>query len=193
MRDQREVLPMSVEETDSILKAAEVGIAGYLQATLASGSIDRQLYNEALKYTFPNLQDWLTDPHVDRISSLAKQGIRNAIQGKQWGNIVNAYRQSMSFGTGGIRGMMAFDKPSISKLKEHGVDTDILKGPNMINDLVILMTSAGVAKYGKDQKPKRLEKVVIGYDSRVRGHDFAALVAQLFLAYDYTVYFFDAP
>ncbi|MCK4719759.1 hypothetical protein KAU08_03825, partial [bacterium] len=54
------------------------------------------------------------------------------------------------------------------------------------------MTSVGVAKFGKDQRPP-FEKVVIGYDSRIRGHDLAALVAQLFLAYDYTVYFFDAP
>jgi phosphomannomutase len=34
---------------------------------------------------------------------------------------------------------------------------------------------------------------VIGYDSRIRGQDLAELVAQLFLGYDYTVYFFDAP
>jgi phosphoglucomutase len=81
---------------------------------------------------------------------------------------------------------------SIVKLKEEGLNTDILKGPNTMNDLVILLTSAGVAKFGRNQ-PQPLEKVVIGYDSRVRGQDFAMLVAQLFLAYDYTVYFFDAP
>ena len=67
-----------------------------------------------------------------------------------------------------------------------------MKGPNTINDIVLLLTSAGVAKYGREQKPP-FDKVVIGYDSRIRGYDFAAIVAQLFLAYGYTVYFFDEP
>jgi phosphoglucomutase len=88
--------------------------------------------------------------------------------------------------------MMAFDKESIIRLKDEGLNAPILKGPNTINDLVFLLTSAGVARFGKDQRPP-FKKVVIGYDSRIRGHDLAALVAQLFLAYDYTVYFFDAP
>jgi len=32
---------------------------------------------------------------------------------------------------------------------------------------------------------------VVGFDSRIRGGDFARLIASLFLAYDYTVYLFD--
>jgi len=87
---------------------------------------------------------------------------------------------------------MAFDKDSIVRLNSEGIGAPILKGPNTINDLVFSLTSVGVARFGKDQRPA-YEKVVIGYDSRIRGHDLAALVAQLFLAYDYTVYFFDAP
>ena len=77
-------------------------------------------------------------------------------------------------------------------MKNEGLNAPILKGPNTINDLGFLLTSVGVAKFGKDQNPP-FTKVVVGYDSRIRGHDLAALVAQLFLAYDYTVYFFDAP
>ncbi|MCH9032753.1 MAG: hypothetical protein IIB00_10930, partial [candidate division Zixibacteria bacterium] len=77
-------------------------------------------------------------------------------------------------------------------IHNEGIGAPVLKGPNTINDLVFLLTSAGVARFGKDQSPP-LNKVVIGYDSRVRGRDLAEIVAQLFLAYDYTVYFFDEP
>jgi len=183
---------VDIENIDSILKAAEQGIKQYLQAAKESGRIDQQLYDDALQNTFSNLKAWLTDPHIETFSTLLKKGVADTISKEKWGNIVNAFRQSVRFGTGGIRGMMAFDKASIIKLKENGVDSDILKGTNTINDLVFLLTSAGVAKYGNAQSPP-LEKVVVGYDSRIRGYEFAALVAQLFLAYGYTVYFFDAP
>lgn len=177
---------------DSTLEFANEGISTYLERTLETDRIDQQLYDEAKKYTFPNLRRWLEDRHIDTISPHLKEGICNAISNKEWENIVNAFRQSVRFGTGGIRGLMAFDKESIIRLKDEGIGAPIPKGPNMINDLVFLLTSVGVARFGKDQQPP-FKKVVIGYDSRIRGYDLAALVAQLFLAYDYTVYFFDAP
>ncbi|MCZ6681745.1 MAG: hypothetical protein O7B26_01100 [Planctomycetota bacterium] len=176
----------------STLRDAEVGINAYLDDALAQGRIDRQLYDEAVRNTLPNLQQWLEDRHIDSISPRLKEGIRQAVEGKRWEDVVNAFRQSVRFGTGGIRGMMAFDRDSIVRLNEQGLDAPILKGPNTINNLVLLKMSAGVARFGRDQDPK-FEKIVIGYDSRVRGRDFAELVARLFLAYGYTVYFFDAP
>ncbi|HIJ70088.1 MAG TPA: hypothetical protein HPP87_01840 [Planctomycetes bacterium] len=184
---------------DSILELAEVKVSEYLEGSLKEGRIDQQLYNEAKKNILPNLARWLKDAHIDKHLPHLKEGICSAInnnrienEDKKWENIVNAFRQSVRFGTGGIRGMMAPDKDSIIRLKSEGIDAPILKGPNTINDLVFLLTSVGVAKFGRDQQPK-FTKVVIGYDSRIRGYDLAALVAQLFLAYDYTVYFFDAP
>ena len=184
---------MDNRDIKTFLKSAEQGITKYLKTAMETGRIDQQSYADATNYTFSNLNKWLTNPHIDSISPQLKKGICDAIDEEKWGDIVNAFRQSVRFGTGGIRGMMAFDKASIMKIKERGIDTDILRGPNTINDLVVLLTSAGVAKFGMDQKPRKFGKVVIGYDSRVRGHDLAALVAQLFLAFDYTVYFFDAP
>jgi phosphoglucomutase len=177
---------------DSILKSAKTGISNYLTKALQDGRIDRQLYDEADKNTFLNLEKWMADKQIEVISPHLKEGLNKAIADAQWENIVNAFRQTVRFGTGGIRGMMAFDKKSIIRLKEDGIDAPILKGPNTINNLVFLLTSAGVAQFGKDQNPP-FNKVVIGYDSRVRGCDLAAIVAQLFLAYGYTVYFFDAP
>ena len=158
----------------------------------SSPHFDRPLYEEALGTTYPNLEKWLNDPIIDQFSTRLKQGLLQAIEKEQWEDIVNAYRQPVRFGTGGIRGMMAFDKASIVLLKEEGIDTAILKGPNTINDLVFLLTSVGVAQYGKAQTSE-FEKIVIGYDSRIRGYDLARLIAELFLAYGYTVYFFDEP
>ena len=179
-------------DASSVLPQAEAGIATYLQRALDSGRIDQQAYDSALQNTSVNLRKWLEDPRIDAISSGLKQGIGQAIAQERWEDLVNAFRQQLRFGTGGIRGMMGFDRASVVKLQEEGVDTDILKGPNTINDLVFLLTSAGVARFGKDQTPP-FEKIVIGYDSRIRGHDLARLVAELFLAYGYTVYFFDEP
>ncbi|UCD29719.1 MAG: hypothetical protein JSV03_04340, partial [Planctomycetota bacterium] len=185
-------MPISNIDIDSVLQTANQGISTYLDAALANDRIDRQLYDDARNNTFYNLERWLKDRDIDSISPCLKDGVYSTIENQQWEDIVNAYRQSVRFGTGGIRGMMAFDRDSIIQLKKEGLNTPILKGPNTINDMVFLLTSVGVARFGKDQKPP-FEKIVIGYDSRIRGYDLAAIVAQLFLAYEYTVYFFDDP
>ncbi|MDD4889153.1 MAG: hypothetical protein PHU85_04430 [Phycisphaerae bacterium] len=183
---------MTALDHAALLEKANRGISAYLDEALAAGRIDKQLHAAAKKNTFPNLQSWVTDPNVDRISPNMKAALTAAAEAGRWEDIVNAYRQKARFGTGGIRGMMAFDKESIVRLKREGLDAPILKGPNTINNLVLLLTSAGVAKFGNHHTP-RFDKVVVGYDSRIRGQDFASIVAQLFLAYGYTVYFFDAP
>ncbi|MCK4626919.1 MAG: hypothetical protein KAV00_16525 [Phycisphaerae bacterium] len=177
---------------NSLLELAHLGILNYLETARSTGRIDQQLCDEAKENTFPNLRKWLTNQDIEVLSPRLKEGLYNVIEREQWEDIVNAFRQSVLFGTGGIRGMMASDRESIVRLKNESIGAPVLKGPNTINDIVLLKTSAGVARFGKDQDPP-FGSVVIGYDSRVRGHDFAALVAQLFLANDYMVYFFDAP
>jgi phosphoglucomutase len=183
---------MTDETYASMLALAEEGVSKYLKQAMEEGRIERQSYEAAVRNTMPNLRAWLTDPDIDRLSRHAKEGICNAIQQGQWEGIVNAFRQTLRFGTGGIRGVMAFDLASIQLMRDQGLDVPVLKGPNTLNDLVLLRTSAGVAKFGR-ARPEPFQSIVIGYDSRVRGHDLAQLVAQLFLANDYTVYFFDAP
>jgi len=183
---------MVTDNAAEMINKAESGIRNYLEEARNAGRIDEQLYRSALTNTAPNLKKWLEDSNIDRISSRLKEGIFHTIEQERWEDLVNAYRQNLRFGTGGIRGMMAFDRASIEKMVEEGINTDILKGPNTINDIVFLVTSVGVAQFGKDQSPP-FEKIVIGYDSRIRGHDLARKIAELFLAYDYTVYFFDEP
>jgi phosphoglucomutase len=175
-----------------MLERAREGVLSYLKEALETGRVDRQSYEVAESQTGPLLEEWLTSPDVDRLSSQTKEGICRAIEAGEWESIVNAFRQTLRFGTGGIRGMMAFDRESIVAMLENGLDVPVLKGPNTLNELVLLRTSAGVARFGRDQAPP-FESIVVGYDSRVRGHDLASLVAQSFLANGYTVYFFDAP
>jgi len=175
-----------------VLRDAETGISAYLATALKEGRIDHLGYELATANVMPALREWLSNPDIARISPQLQSALSDALQSGQWEAVVNAYRQSARFGTGGIRGMMAFDRPSIEKMFQVGVGAPILKGPNTINDIVLLLTSVGVAKFGKDQSPP-FSRVVVGYDSRVRGEDFAHLVARLFLAFGYTVYVFDEP
>ncbi len=183
---------MSPNDYRAILDKARAGIESYLNQAKADGRIDNELYSVAMANTYPAIEKWLGFPPIPGIRDTYKEGIVKHIEAKDWEGLVNAFRQTVRFGTGGIRGMMAFDRDSIVRIKNEGIDAPVLKGPNTINDLVMALTTAGVAKYGIVQKP-RLQKVVIGYDSRIRGFDLARLVAEVFLAYDYTVYFFDAP
>ncbi|MEW6103337.1 MAG: hypothetical protein AB1630_05910 [bacterium] len=177
-------------DVNELISEAEKGIDEYLKKSLENGKIDIGLYNSAKANILPYLTEWLKSKRIDEISPNLKTGIINAIRDKKWEDIVNAFRKKMDFGTGGIRGLMANDKASIVKLKEDGIDAEILKGPNTLNNVVLLITSAGVARFGLK---KGYSKIVIGYDSRIRGWDFAKLIAELFLAYEYTVYLFDSP
>ena len=175
---------------EKYLKRSENGINNYLNTSFENGNIDKQLYDDAKDNTYPNLYKWMIDTNIDVLSPNLKHGVFDAIKNKKWEELVNSFRQYMNFGTGGIRGLMAYNREYIIKLKEEGIDARILKGPNTLNNIVLLLTSAGVAKFGLE---RAFNKIVIGYDSRIRGWDFAKIIAELFLAYDYTVYLFDEP
>ena len=140
-----------IKDTETLIQAAEKGIDAYLENALKNDRIDDQLYKSAKATTFQYLRDWLEDPRIGELSRYFKQGISDAIHKEKWEDLVNAYWKKMDFGTGGIRGLMANDKESIIKLKEEGLDAPIIKGPNTLNDLVLLITSAGVAKFGKER------------------------------------------
>lgn len=173
-----------------LLQQAEVGIRSYLTAQRDQGCIAGNYYDDAVSKTIPNLGKWLLAEELDRISPHLRDGLRDAIGRKQWEALTNAFSRDVSFGTGGIREKMGARREEILRLKEEGVHAGIIKGPNTINDVVLLLTSAGVARFGVRHDPP-LSKIVIGFDSRIRGADFARLIASLFLAYDYTVYLFD--
>ena len=181
---------MNSKNNEKMLENAKIGIEQYLDNAYNTGNIDEQLYTIAKNNTYSNLVRWFCDENINKVSPNFRKGIIEAINDKKWEQIVNAFRQYLSFGTGGIRGMMAYDKASIERIKDEGIDAPIIKGPNTINNILLLLMSTGVAKYGLDQGFK---KIVIGYDSRIKGFEFAKLVAELFLGYGYTVYLFDSP
>ncbi|KAA3619286.1 MAG: hypothetical protein DWQ05_00785 [Calditrichaeota bacterium] len=173
-----------------LMDAAEKGINSYLNEALNSSKITEAQYKDAQKNSIKHLAAWLNDANIDHLSPSLKNGLASAINAGKWEELVNAFRKKMSFGTGGIRGLMADDRESIVRLKEEGLDVPIIKGPNTLNDVVLLVTSAGVAKFGLN---KGFNKIVIGYDSRTRGVDFARRISELFLHFGYTVYLFDEP
>lgn len=182
-------MPVMVD-TESLVQQAEKGIRDYLTRQRDAGLIAGSYYEDAVARTVPNLRKWLGAEELDRISPGLRDGLRDAIDRGQWEHLTNAFSRDVSFGTGGIREKMGPTRNEILKLKQDGIQARIIKGPNTINDVVLLSTSAGVAKFGQSRKPQ-LSKVVIGFDSRIRGADFAKIIAELFLAYDYTVFLFD--
>ncbi len=173
-----------------LLQQATAGIESYLTSERDAGRIAGNYFEDAITKTIPNLKKWLLADELDRISPGLRDGLRQAIVDKQWRALTNAYSRDVGFGTGGIREKMGAHRGEVLRLKEEGIHASIIKGPNTINDVIYLLTAAGTAKFGIERKPP-LSKVVVGYDSRVRGQDFAGLIASLFLAYDYTVYLFD--
>lgn len=181
---------LSATDDQQLLDQADAGIGAFLKAECDAGRITGAYYEDAVKRAMPSLRKWLLAEELDRISPNLRDGLRKAIREEQWVALANAFSREVSFGTGGIREKMGADRDVVMQLKEQGLHAPIIKGPNTINDVVLLLTSAGVAQFGKSRTPA-LSKVIIGFDSRVRGADFARMIASLFLAYDYTVYLFD--
>ena len=128
---------MAALDVNTLLAAARDGVGRYLQNAQDQGLIDAQQFRDASAKTLPNLEEWMRDQHVDKLSPNCKRGIAQTIQASQWEMLVNAFRQRLSFGTGGIRGMMAFDRESIVRLKDEGLDAPILKGPNTLNNVLV--------------------------------------------------------
>ena len=162
-----------------LLSAAETGIGAHLAAQRDAGWITGTYYDEAIAHTLPNLRKWLLAAELDRISPNLRDGLRSAIADLRWEDLTNAFSREVAFGTGGIREKMGSRRDEVLRLRHEGIHAPIIKGPNTINDVILLLTSAGVARYGCASKPP-LRKIVIGFDSRVRGQDFARLIASLF-------------
>ena len=177
-------------DTETLLSKARQGITAYLDQQYADGRIAQGLYEKAKANVMANLHDWLTNEHISRFSPNLKYGIKDAIQAQRWADLTEAFVDEIAFGTGGIRGRAALRDDELRRLKQEGLDARILKGPNTINNIVLLLKSAGVAKYAADHQ---LKSIVIGYDSRICGKAFAEMVAQLFLASGLRVYLFDEP
>jgi phosphoglucomutase len=172
----------------SLLSQIQEKITKYLDQKYQAGEIRKELYEDAKTKVPANIKEWLMDQKIDEISPQTKIGIKKAIENERWEEIIYAFLDEIAFGTAGIRGIVASNHEDLLKLAREGISAPILKGPNTINDIVLLLKSAGVANYAQT---KNLRKIVIGFDSRIQGKSFVQLIAQLFLAKGLVVYLFD--
>jgi len=164
------------------------GVRENLTRHLSKARLDEQIRKKSLTDVFANLCRWMEDASMDSISPRAKEGILAAIAARRWSDLSEAFYTDIEFGTGGIRGRAVIREDELGLLKDEGIQAPFLRGPNTINDIVFARISASIAKFGQDRNYK---SIVIGYDSRIRGRDFAHLIASVFVAYDFTVYLFD--
>jgi len=158
---------------------------------LKTAPLDNLIMEKSLSESgvFANMCKWMEDPVVDKLSPGAREGILNAISnGKRWGDIAEAFYTDIEFGTGGIRGRAVILDEELEMLRDLGIQAPFLRGPNTINDLVFSRISAAIARFANDRKYKSL---VVGYDSRLRGREFAELVARVFISFGLKVYLFD--
>lgn len=165
-------------------------INGYLKRQFDKGSVDKLIYEKAISSVgvFANLSKWMDSPDLTRISPNSKRGIFAAIFANRWDDLNEAFFTDVEFGTGGIRGRAVISDWELEMLRDQGIDAPFLRGPNTINDIVLLQKSAAIAKFANK---RGFKSVVIGYDSRIRGRDFAQMIAELFIYYGLKVYLFD--
>jgi phosphoglucomutase len=160
-------------------------IASYFRNKVNSKSMDADEASKIMEKSMYNICSWLKD---NSISSETKEEIQLAIDHGRWDDLIYAFWQEITFGTGGIRGRAALTESELVLLASKGLSAKILKGPNTINDVVFARITNGVANY---MEKRGMRKVIIGYDSRIRGKDFSELIARIFLAKDFKVHLFD--
>jgi phosphoglucomutase len=183
----------SADEEAHLLKTAETAIAARLKQQYDSKKITLEIYEKARDFAYPQLHTWVTDPSIRKLSPMTRIAILNAIRDGKWDDLVEVFRQEIDFGTAGIRGLAALTKEALEMLKSQGAGASILKGPNTINDIVLLLKTAGVILYMRE---RGLKKVAVGYDSRIAGREFAELIAQSFVGssteeHPFQIYLFD--
>jgi len=163
------------------------GFLAYFNKQIESNIMSSEEANKIMNKTLENINSWLQD---SSISDSTKEGIKQAIEQERWSDLVYAFWQEVTFGTGGIRGRAALTESDLKLLASEGLSAKILKGPNTINDVVFSKITMGVARY---MEKRGMKNVVIGYDSRLRGKDFAELVAKIFISKGIKVHLFDEP
>ncbi len=139
------------------------------------------------------LEEWLLDASLDRLCPPARPAIETAIRRHAWKALRDAFYRELHFGTAGMRGLVGFDRTTLALFHAHGFAAPFLRGPNLFNDLTVSRALWGTARYGREYPATPRSRIVIGFDTRIRGADFATLAASIFLAHGYTVFLFDEP
>ncbi len=98
---------------------------------------------------------------------------KEAISKMSEDELIDSFYKDLEFGTGGLRGLM-------------GV------GSNRVNKYTVGAATQGLSNYLKKAFPNEQVKVAIAHDSRNNSSFFASIVADVFSANGFKVYFFDS-
>ena len=124
---------------------------------------------ELIKECEQKAQLWLDSPVYD---DETKAEVRALLENEDKTPLVDAFYQSLEFGTGGLRGIM-------------GV------GTNRMNKYIVGMATQGFANYILKAFPGQADlSVVVGHDCRNHGREYAETVANIFSASGIKVYLF---
>lgn len=126
---------------------------------------------ELIKECEQKAQLWLDSPVYD---DETKAEVRALLENEDKTPLVDAFYQSLEFGTGGLRGIM-------------GV------GTNRMNKYIVGMATQGFANYILKAFPGQTDlSVVVGHDCRNHGREYAETVANIFSASGIKVYLFES-
>lgn len=119
------------------------------------------------KTTRQNIDCWLNSPIDKETKATIKHQLTNNPQ-----SLIDAFYTKLSFGTGGLRGIMGI-------------------GTNRMNKYTVMMTTQGLANHlNKNKKDKTKPAVIIGYDSRQNSKFFAEISASVLAANNIHVFLF---
>lgn len=142
--------------------------------------------------TIDNLHLWLSDSIPEKYKKIILKNLYD----KNWSEIIECFKQDLTFGTSGIRGKLIssldVDKSNLDlkDLNNFGFDSKILRGPNTVNEITLLKNINGLIMHMKNND---MSKIVIGFDSRVQSRLFSSLITHLFLKNNFKVILFDFP
>ena len=193
---------MSYENTESYLKYKNLrnqlknDLLSFIETEFKSYSSDYDHNQFSLKKIklfekiFLNLDYWMKSTIPEKY----KQIVIRSISQKKWSNIIEAFKEELSFGTSGIRGklVVSLDEQEciddLKSLDKFGFESNVLRGTNSINEITITKNIFGLINY---MKKNQFSTIVIGYDSRVCSNLFSRLIANMFLKNNFSVIFFN--
>ncbi len=124
---------------------------------------------ELIKACEREARQWLSSPIYD---AETKAEVKAMMDNEDKSALVDAFYQSLEFGTGGLRGIMG-------------------AGTNRMNKYVVGKATQGFANYINRAYPEGGRSVVVGHDCRNQGRLFAETVAAIFSANGLRVYLFE--
>ena len=126
--------------------------------------------NELIQKCTATAQQWIDSPLYDAETKAEVQAMLDA---EDKTALIDAFYQSLEFGTGGLRGIMG-------------------AGTNRMNKYIVGMATQGFANYINKAFPEGGKSVVVGHDCRNNGRMFAESVAAIFSANGIKAYLFES-